>query len=247
MFSLSLQDKSTDLQPKRSTSMKPSLPSRKSYVIASPIRKTIPKDLKTVRRSCPQKLEKTNGTMAGYSSNNKLTTEDSEDEDIKMIKDLIEEHNQKILGRKILYDDNGRRIRRTDLPQRIKKKENIKPTCTISINKKSKEDSLENDMAIRELIEKHNQRILSKTSKYDLNGRRICKGNTTAVAPSSVMKEKGKTDNKTHCMFMPKNTRRSGLHQTEKQEMHTTLTRTKSHRRSHIVDQEKQKIPIRKS
>lgn len=48
-------------------------------------------------------------------------------------------------------------------------------------------------MAIRELIEKHNRRILSKTSKYDLNGRRIREGNTTAVAPSSVMKEKVRT------------------------------------------------------
>lgn len=46
------------------------------------------------------------------------------------------------------------------------------------------EQSTDIDDELRELIENHNRRIwAAQNSEYDLNGRRVRKGNTTVVAP----------------------------------------------------------------
>ena len=47
------------------------------------------------------------------------------------------------------------------------------------------EQSANIDDELRELIDNHNRRIwAAQNSEYDLNGRRIRKGNTTVVAPT---------------------------------------------------------------
>jgi hypothetical protein len=78
---------------------------------------------------------------------------------------------------------NGRKIKKTESPLKPSrvKKENMKPAAKPNVDQ-----TLDMDEEFQEMINNHNRHIwAAKNSEYDLNGRRIRKGNSTVVTPST--------------------------------------------------------------